>query len=365
MEKEHIHNLFYELIRFSVGLDILIKVPSQTDWCMMYEMAKSQAILGICFNGVQKLYKEYPEAVVNLPFELRMKWLGITVEIQKRNIKMYQKCNLLASEIGKSGLRNCVLKGQGLAILYANELQNLRQSGDIDLWVEGERDEIVNFIRSKGVNVYDVHLVHATAEFFKDVPVEIHFRPSWMYNPFLDRKLQAFFASYASEQFAHYDETVGVAYPTIFFNLVHSMVHINRHIFEEGVGLRQLMDYYFILKHSTVEERVEAYKVLCDIGLKKFVGAVMYVMQQVFLLEEDLMLRRPNSILGSRLLDSIMAGGNFGKALNLKHGRNKLEKGLLQWKHNLQQMLPYANEAMWIPFFQVWHYGWRKKHGYL
>ena len=34
----------------------------------------------------------------------------------------------------------------------------------------------------------------------------------------------------------------------------------------------------------------------------------------------------------------------------LKHGRNKLEKGLLQWKHNLQQMLPYANEAMWIPF---------------
>ena len=365
MEKEHIHNLFYELIRISVGLDILIKVPSQTDWCMMYEMAKSQAILGICFNGVQKLYKEYPEAVVNLPCELRMKWLGITVEIQKKNIKMYQKCNLLASEIGKRGLRNCVLKGQGLEMLYAKELHNLRQSGDIDLWVEGERDKIVNFIRSKGVNVYDVHLVHATAEFFKDVPVEIHFRPSWMYNPFLDRKLQVFFASQASEQFAHYDETVGFAYPTIFFNLVHSMVHINRHIFEEGIGLRQLMDYYFILKHSSREERANAYDVLCAVGLRGFVGAVMYVMQQVFLLKEDQMLCRPNSILGSRLLDSIMAGGNFGKALNLKHGRNKLEKGCLQLKHNLQLLLPYANEAMWIPFFQIWHYVWRKKHGYL
>lgn len=348
-----------------MGLDILIKVPSQTDWCMMYEMAKSQAILGICFNGVQKLYKEYPEAVVNLPFELRMKWLGITVEIQKKNIKMYQKCNLLASEIGKRGLRNCVLKGQGLEMLYAKELHNLRQSGDIDLWVEGERDKIVNFIRSKGVNVYDVHLVHATAEFFKDVPVEIHFRPSWMYNPFLDRKLQVFFASQASEQFAHYDETVGFAYPTIFFNLVHSMVHINRHIFEEGIGLRQLMDYYFILKHSSREERANAYDVLCAVGLRGFVGAVMYVMQQVFLLKEDQMLCRPNSILGSRLLDSIMAGGNFGKALNLKHGRNKLEKGCLQLKHNLQLLLPYANEAMWIPFFQIWHYVWRKKHGYL
>lgn len=348
-----------------MGLDILIKVPSQTDWYMMYEMAKSQAILGICFNGVQKLYKEYPEAVVNLPSELRMKWLGIIVEIQKRNIKMYQKCNLLASEIGKSGLRNCVLKGQGLALLYSNVLQNLRQSGDIDLWVEGKRDDIVNYIRSKGVKVYDVHLVHATAEFFKDVPVEIHFCPSWMYNPILNRRLQSFSASQASEQFAHYDETVGFAYPTVFFNLVHSMVHINRHVFEEGIGLRQLMDYYFILKHSSHEERSEAYNMLCSIGLRKFVGAVMYVMQQVFLLEEDLMLCRPNSILGSRLLDSIMAGGNFGKALGLKHGRNKLEKGLLQLKHNLKLMLPYANEAMWIPFFQVWHYGWRKKHGYL
>ncbi len=94
-------------------------------------------------------------------------------------------------------------------------------------------------------------------------------------------------------------------------------------------------------------------------------GCDVCVMQQVFLLKEDQMLCRPNSILGSRLLDSIMAGGNFGKALGLKHGRNKLEKGLLQLKHNMQLLLPYANEAMLIPFFQVWHYGWRKKHGYL
>lgn len=104
---------------------------------------------------------------------------------------------------------------------------------------------------------------------------------------------------------------------------------------------------------------------LCSVGLREFVGAVIYVMQQVFLLEEDFMLCVPNTVLGSRFLDSVMAGGNFGKALGLKHGRNKLEEGLLQWKHNLQLMLPYANEAMWISFFQVWHYGWRKRHGYL
>lgn len=356
------HKFFFELIRLSVGsCSMLSSHPSSLEWQSLHSMAIKQAIDGVIFDGFIKYQDNYDNLLENR--KIKLQWMASALLLEQRN----ELINLRAQEITlffkKGCFKTCVLKGQGIALLYPNPKR--RRCGDIDLWVEGKRDDIVNYIRSKGIKVYDVHLVHATAEFFKDVPVEIHFCPSWMYNPILNRRLQLFFASQASAQFAHYDVKVGFAYPTIFFNLVHSMVHINRHVFEEGIGLRQLMDYYFILKHSSREERTEAYNVLCSVGLRKFVGAVMYVMQQVFLLEEDLMLCRPNSILGSRLLDSIMAGGNFGKALGLKHGRNTLEKGLLQLKHNLQLMLPYANEAMWIPFFQVWHYGWRKKHGYL
>lgn len=354
--------LFYELIRMSIGVcSDLSSIPSNQEWLSLRSMAMKQAIDGIAFEGFIRFKDKVGD--VQKYQELKFQWMASVLQLEQRNELTNLRAQQLTKFFKNGGFRTCVLKGQGVALLYPNFKR--RRCGDIDLWVEGERDDIVNFIRSKGVRIYDVHLVHATAEFFKDVPVEIHFCPSWMYNPILNRRLQLFFASQASEQFANYDEKVGFAYPTIFFNLVHSMVHINRHVFEEGIGLRQLMDYYFILRHSSCEERSEAYNVLCSVGLRKFVGAVMYVMQQVFLLEENLMLCRPNSILGSRLLDSIMAGGNFGKAFGLKHGRNKLEKGLLQLKHNLRLMLPYANEAMWIPFFQVWHYGWRKKHGYL
>lgn len=334
---------------------------SINDSSKLFVKAQRQAIDGVLLDGFVRL-KTNADSIQDYK-KTKLHWIACALQIEQRNDLTNLRARQLTDFFMSGGYRSCVLKGQGVALLYPNPKR--RRCGDIDLWVEGKRDDIVNYIRSKGVKVYDVHLVHATAEFFKDVPVEIHFCPSWMYNPILNRRLQLFFASQASAQFAHYDEKVGFAYPTIFFNLVHSMVHINRHVFEEGIGLRQLMDYYFILKHSSCEERSEAYNVLCSVGLRKFVGAVMYVMQKVFLLEEDLMLCRPNSILGSRLLDSIMAGGNFGKALGLKHGRNRLEKGLLQLKHNLQLMLPYANEALWIPFFQVWHYGWRKKHGYL
>lgn len=354
--------LFYELIRLSVGsCSMLSSHPTSPEWQSLHSKAQKQAIDGVLLDGYVKLNAD--ASCIEEYQKVKLRWIACALQLEQRNELANLRTKQLTEFFKVGGYRSCVLKGQGVALLYPNPKR--RHCGDIDLWVEGERDEIVNFVRSKGVRIYDIHLVHATAEFFKDVPVEIHFRPSWMYNPLLDRKLQAFFVSQSSEQFAHYDEIVGFAYPTIFFNLVHSMAHINRHVFEEGIGLRQLMDYYFILKHSTYEERTDAYKILCSVGLRKFVGAVMYVMQQVFLLEEDLMLCRPHSILGSRLLDSIMAGGNFGKALGLKHGRNKLEKGLLQLKHNLKLMLPYANEAMWIPFFQVWHYGWRKRHGYL
>ena len=354
--------LFYELIRMSIGVcSDLSSIPSNQEWLSLRSMAMKQAIDGIAFEGFIR-FKDKAGDVQKYQ-DLKLQWMASVLQLEQRNELTNLRAQQLTNFFKNGGFRTCVLKGQGVALLYPNFKR--RRCGDIDLWVEGERDDIVNFIRSKGVRIYDVHLVHATAEFFKDVPVEIHFCPSWMYNPFLNKKLKNFFDSQASEQFAHFDETVGFAYPTVLFNLVHSMVHINRHVFEEGIGLRQLMDYYFILKHSSHEERTNAYNVLCSVGLRKFGGAVMYVMQQVFLLEENLMLCRSNSILGSRLLDSIMAGGNFGKALGLKHGRNKLEKGLLQLKHNLQLMLPYANEAMWIPFFQVWHYGWRKKHGYL
>ena len=184
----------------------------------------------------------------------KLHWIACALLIEQRNDLTNLRARQLSDFFMFGGYRRYGLKGKVVALLYPNP--NRRHCGDIDLWVEGKRDDIENYIHYKGVRVYDVLLVHAIAEFFKDVPVEIHFCPSWMYNPIFNRKLQLFFASQTSEQFAHYDEKVGFAYPTVFFNFVHSMGHINRHVFEERIGLRQLMDYYYISKRSSVKNGV-------------------------------------------------------------------------------------------------------------
>ena len=59
-------------------------------------------------------------------------------------------------------------------------------------------------------------------------------------------------------QFQLYEKSVGLAFPSIRFNTVYSLLHIFRHVFHEGIGLRQLLDYYYILLHTNENIRREA-----------------------------------------------------------------------------------------------------------
>lgn len=119
-------------------------------------------------------------------------------------------------------------------------------------------------------------------EFFEDVPVEVHFLPSWMFCPLMNKKLQDFFKRKAECQFANYDAEAGFTHSTIDFDLVFSLVHIYRHVFFEGIGLRQLVDYYYILKNSTKEQRDEAFRELKNLRMAKFAAGVMWVLKACF-----------------------------------------------------------------------------------
>ena len=83
--------------------------------------------------------------------------------------------------------------------------------------------------------------------------MELHFTPSWM-NGFADNKrLQKFFMEQVPVQFSNEielpDISENINSPTIEFNRFYILLHIYRHLFGEGIGLRQLMDYYHVLHH--------------------------------------------------------------------------------------------------------------------
>lgn len=351
----------FEILRCALLKRPYVGSLSASQFHEVLKHAEEQAIFGIVFDAIKETRIE--GLVDNMSI---YKAAAMLEQIRRQNILVDQRAERLSKIFASWNYRTCILKGQGVAQLYPNPL--LRQSGDIDIWVNGLQDDIVSSLRKNSVVIHNIDYVHSGCAFFDDVEVEVHFRPSWMYNPFKNRKLQRFFREYAKDQFENVDSKVGFAYPTIEFNLVYSLIHINRHIFEEGIGLRQLCDYYYILKHSTKEERDRAFAVLTELGLRKFVGAIIYIEYVVLGIDKDLMLCQPNEKEGRFLLEEIMRGGNFGHydERNRFYSKNaRIRRGVFTLKRNMRYLKHYPGEVLWKPIWQLWHWCWRKRKGYL
>lgn len=362
--------LLFEILRFALKGKSYIGSLTSKQFEEVLKQAEEQAIFGLVFNAVHNAEVVGKEVVIGGEVSKSQmaifEAVGLQEQIKQQNEIVNERAEMLTRIFASWGYKSCILKGQGVAQLYPNPL--LRQSGDIDIWADGNQDEIIKTIRNNLVGIRNIDYVHSSVAFFTDVEVEVHYRPSWMYNPFTNRKLQKYFKVNKSLQFNNKDEIVGFAYPTIGFNLVYSLIHIYRHIFAEGIGLRQLVDYYYILKHSSSEERKEAYGQLCQLSLKKFVAAVTYIEKDVLGLEDDYLLCAPDKKEGKFLLDEVMRGGNFGQydSRNVWYDKDsRFKRGLFHLKRNWKYLKHYPSEVLWIPVWSIWHWCWRVRKGYL
>lgn len=357
--------LFFELIQITLGnREHFTKVPNPKEWGGLYKLACRQSLESVLLDGVNKAKNSEPD--LGISQSLVLEWIGVGLQTEARNKVQNERSKELCQLFREGGYRCTILKGQGTALYYDHPEH--RQCGDIDVWVEGDRDEILNFIRQKGYEIGHVDIKHSDVEIFEDVPVEAHFLPSWMYCPSTNKRLLRFFESKAESQFAYQDTETGFTRTTIDFDLVYSMVHIYRHIFSEGIGFRQLVDYYYILQRSTEEQRNGAFETLCSFRMKLFVGGIMWILCECFGMKKGLALCALNERHGKFLLSEIMTAGNFGhyddRTKQVSKDK-KFERGVVQLGRNLRFVSYYPSEVLWSPFWKLWHWCWRKRKGYL
>lgn len=358
--------LFFELIQVSIGKsEALSRVPSAEEWHKLYALAVKQALVGVCFYGIQRLPKEQQP-----PKGLLLQWFALAEQIKQRNRLVNARTCELQKLLEDDGLSACVLKGQGVARLYdlnAN-LGLYRESGDIDVWVDGERDDTIRYMKAH-YKCGRAVIHHIDVEVFDDVPVEVHFVPSYAYSLPRYRVYKRFFNEYKEECFV--PSGLGFCVPSLGFNAVYMLLHIFRHVFHEGIGLRQLMDYYFVLRNVNVNLNVNrnanAIKALREMGLLRFAAAVMYVEQEVFGLQKEYMLCEPDEKAGQYLLDEIMRAGNFGQydpRIRDAHSAGMLKLYIKNVKRISDMVRYYPSEVLWAPFWKVGHFVWRKVKGY-
>lgn len=330
---------------------------SEEEWIALFHIAKKQSILGVTFEVVNKLPAEQQP-----PKQIAIEWMFWASKIKQHNFILNAAIAELQQKLDAVGLKGCILKGQGVGLLYKDPMT--RNPGDIDVWCKGSRGEIIS--KLKDYSIHDIVIHHADADIVKGVPVEVHFVPSWFYCPFTERRFRNWYNRHADEQFVNVNDK-GYCTPTLSFNIVYSLIHIYKHLFDEGIGLRQLMDYYHILKHSTQDERHTAYGVLATLRMARFASAVMYVMREAFELDAEYMLCKPSEKYGKHLLDEIMIGGNFGRYNKANfHGKEStIARGLRKMKRNMKVVTYYPSEVIWAPIWKCWHWAWRRCKGYV
>ena len=295
----------------------VIKVIAGIDWQELYSFASKQALLGLCFEGIERLGKEYPEELKQNPIgrELLMTWMGKAQQIRRQNMKVNVVASKLYSMLREDGLRCCILKGQGNALMYPNAYS--RNPGDIDVWVNASREEITEYAK-RYLNLEDDIRFHHLETTMDGVPVELHFFPCSMNNPLYHARLQKWFKRNADLQCSNVvslpDGIGEIAIPTTAFNVVYQLTHLYHHFFDEGIGMRQIIDYYYVVNNDellAVKDTLQ--KELKHLGLWKFAGAVMYVLHEALGLSEEKMIAPMDEKRGKLLLAEILNGGNFGQ----------------------------------------------------
>lgn len=374
MDCSNTNKYFFELLQVAIGnRDSISSVLSAEEWEEIYQTAKKQTLVGIAFKGVERLPEE------QLPPRPRIRqWYIKADKIRKKNEKINLECAQTCYVLAKKGFRSCIIKGQANLRNYIcskpidDEKYGIdwyRTPGDIDVWTwskSGKVSDVISHFVAQKKNA-DPHYHHMDCTVIGDTETEIHYRPSWMCAPWRNKVLQEF----CNHQKSNIDRYPIVLpdgrktfffVPSIAFDAVYQLVHIYRHLFAEGIGLRQMLDYCMVLQQLSAVQRVSSYNMLCKLGMKTFVAATMYVMQKVFGMKDEYLLCAPNEKRGNFLLKEIMLAGNFGHEddrITVTREENAAKWGIMKMVRNIKFLTSYPEEVICEPLFRVYHWMWR------
>lgn len=360
--------IYFRFLQFSLGLyDGREFLSGETlvnfDWNDFYRFAKKQTLIGVFFEGIQWLSKKCAPCQ-----DLLMAWFGQSQRIYQRNILLNEAAAHIYKNIKTKGFRCCILKGQGNALMYPNSFS--RTPGDIDIWVRAERDDIrmlaQQLAKDKG-SVGKESLNHIEL-MINDIAVELHSTPAILNNSLYNHRLQKWLKRNADLQCSNIvalpNDAGEIAVPTCGFNVIYQLLHLYHHYFYEGVGLRQMIDYYFVVNNDELLGiRDTLQRDLKHLGLWKFAGAVMYVQHEVLGLSKEKMIAPICEKRGKMLLAEILNGGNFGRYdERYGFGHSSFEHNIQRLCRDLRLTRYYPAEALSEPIFRTWHFFWRMKN---
>lgn len=351
--------LLFNLLLISTGAQKALQQRySDKQWRGALELAREQAIVGVLVTAFEVLKEHDAES---LPSKLLMlEWIGLGQMQEQNTVKLTEAGDTVIKYFREHGFACQILKGSSVGRYYPYPQR--RTSGDVDVWLDGGRKKIYEFARNfdKDGKLYGVNYHHVHFHLIEDVHIEAHIWPSYLSSPLRNYRLHKFCNLHRP--------TMETDKPSLAFDRVFIMLHAFQHLCGHGVGLRQIMDYFYVLKQGfTEEERLDSAKWIKKLGVKRFAEGLMWVLQKYFGLEDQYLLFKPNEKEGKFIIEEVLQTGNMGHSETRNWG--SLKTPLSRFFYNLRRDLylatHYPHEALWQPFFSLWLYAWRLSKGLL
>lgn len=349
--------LFLELILVAIDQkEKLSRKPTEAEWRYLYDMSIKQTVVGITFCALDKL-SHYG---IKPPLDILYEWIGLSEQLKQQNRLLDKRCIELQNRYDKEGVQSAILKGQSVATFYGDKLRQYRQPGDIDIYVSASMSNAIEIAHKWGYNHVVWDYKHLHMDIWEDTEVEVHYKAGVLLNVIKNRQLNKWFKEHEAD--LHASIVDGIRIPSHGMNVVYLLIHLYHHFLYEGVGLRQFMDLYYVLRSEEHVDKAYIGDALRQFGMVKFTRSVMWVMKEVFLLEDKYILFEPLEDEGRLVLDEIMAGGNFGHYDERNKSRlfsGKVETVVAVCKHNARLFRHYPSDIIWSPLWFVWHKLWK------
>ena len=353
-------SLFLELLQVSLGTrGELSRVPSAHEWEQLLIKAEDQAIVGLLLSGLERLPEEQLP-----PLEVKLQWIG---EFQIEEATYRQHLKVIAKTrdcLKKGGVKAAFMKGLVCGSRYPQPER--RTCGDID-FVVAEKDFVKTLDLLEDIGTVDRELIHEHhgMAFVDDVTLEPHYKVHNFQNPAVDEAMKEMFAEVFPDRLEIVDiegEKVPV-FPAAFECAV-LVGHMVNHVYAEGLGLRQVVDFYYWLKVNCEREVIWGY--LRSMRMERAFRVFACICENYLGLDSALLgmsYTYKEKRFAQKMMEDVLRVGNFAHSIDYT-GNNEVLRPLRSyfWVVGRCIKLGYLcpAEARWWPVSKVRRFFWKK-----
>ena len=356
--------IVFELLRVAIGnKECLSSHLTDEEWEEVYSVCERQEVVGLAFRAIERLPREQQP-----PTALMEKWTHEVEVLKQRNGLIAKRCLEVCEYYAKQGMISYVLMPLGE--------DSCHEDIDILCCPKEKKDgkfgliEYVNFQYVSSTYHLKPKVVRQVVDWKTgSFPVDVRFKFSYLNCPWHDRWLQ----KWVEERMLSVRLTIGdggYPVPSNIFNVVYQLIHLYRKLFCESIRFSHLYDYYLALRKfrdeglgfrdeslgfrdESLGEKDSVMNIIEHVGMKKFAGAVMYVLQTVFGMPDEYLICKPDARHGSFVLNMVTLAGEYTRHIErtrtLSH-LGRLGHHLYWMKRNRPFLTQYPAEI----FFELY-----------